>query len=153
MKGRPPTPSSVRNLTGIDKRKKDTIGKKKPKTSSLRTLPKPPKTLEKPGAEFWKTIGKACLNVGVLTEPDLTALELTCRCWDRLENARDQLGNKLLESGQFGQKKHVLLLIVQQEEEKLLKYLVQFGLTPVARERITSEGPGADDPFSEFFDS
>jgi len=70
--------------------------------------------------------------------------------YNRLERAREVLGETLLEDGQFGEKKHPLLLIIQQEEDRLSKHLQQMGLTPVARERVTFSLPDKDNPFAEF---
>ena len=93
-------------------------------TISLR----PPATLGKHGKRFWNKVGKRGIEIGLIQETDIIHLTMTCHCYDRLERAREQLAEKLLEDSQFGEKKHPLLLIIQQEEDRLSKYLQQMGI-------------------------
>ncbi|MDB2499341.1 phage terminase small subunit P27 family [bacterium] len=139
MKGRPPKPQGLRNLTGIQS--------KRPKPKEIASpqfdFPTAPDEVGEDGRNFWNKIGKSCHSVGVLFETDLELLTIACQCYDRRERARIQLGDTLIEAGQFGARKHPLLLIIQQEEDRLSKYLQQFGMSPVARERVNFN-PRAD---------
>ena len=146
MKGRPPKPAALRKLQGTNN------SETKSKTSNGFEYPNPPEDLGDYGTQFWNKSGKKCIEAGLIQETDIPHLTMTCHCYDRLERAREQLGDKLLEDGQFGEKKRPLLLIIQQEEDRLSKYLQQMGLTPVARERVNFTVPDDDDPFAEYLD-
>ena len=126
---RPPKPQALRKITGLPSRrpKRNNIMKNKFNYTN------PSANIGKYGKRFWNKFGKICFEAGLIHETDIPHLTMTCHCYDRLERAREQLGDKLLEDGQFGEKKHPLLLIIQQEEDRLSKHLQQMGLTPIAR--------------------
>jgi len=117
-------------------------------------LPPAPSWLTTEAKAEWKRTGEKLLRVGVMTETDTTALLVYCETWARWKDAQDQLFKfgpivKQGKNGYLAQSPY--LQIANKAMEQMLKLLVEFGMTPSSRSRVSSVKPAeSEDPVEKW---
>lgn len=129
MPGPQKKPRALKIVAGTDiKKRRDTHPI--PEFEKVTWVPEPPEYLKGAGLELWKKLGPQLVMCGVLQIVDVYALEQLCYAWQ-----------KYREKAEKGYE-------VTASENNALKALWQeFGLTPAARRRVTSEageGPASN---------
>jgi len=81
-RGPPPTPTKLKILDGTHRKDKHGDPDLEPKGEVLDKLPPPPRHLGAEGKKRWKKTGQILLEMGLLTLPDLEALEVYADAWD-----------------------------------------------------------------------
>tara|TARA_B110001469_G_scaffold125673_1_gene141565 strand:- start:2 stop:451 length:450 start_codon:yes stop_codon:yes gene_type:complete len=120
-----------------------------PKPNPLMDL-KPPMFLNKYGKAEWKRIVPVLSSLGLLTEVDRAALAGYCNAYGTWEEAtREMRGKSMLIFTEKGYPvQNPLLNVVNKQSDIMKGYLVEFGMTPAARSRVTSDsGDEEADPF------
>jgi P27 family predicted phage terminase small subunit len=103
-------------------------------------LPACPSHLNPTAAAEWRRIAKALQRAGVLTPFDRAALAAYCQAYGRWVEAEERLREATLlyrtPSGHVQQSP--LLGIVHKQLEIMGRYMVELGMTPAARSRVTA---------------
>lgn len=157
IRGRKPKPSALHELQGTRNRRKNT----EPRPSGIPTCPK---HLDRVAKAEWKRISEELISVGLLTSADRAALAAYCVAYSRWARAEAELqrlsaGDDLKSLLTIAAKSkfpiaHPLIGISNAAAKLMKEYLVEFGLTPASRTRLTVDtAPASADPFSEFMSS
>ncbi len=103
-------------------------------------LPDPPDDLPHEAIEFWKDTVSLLGDAGVIHRADRSALIALSVQWARAERARKVLAEEgYFALGSMGQiVEHPALSVERQAHSMFLRFAEQYGLTPVAREKIQS---------------
>lgn len=141
MRGRKPTPIHLKLLQGnSDKR-----GANPTEPSPQRRAPTCPSHLCPPAKAEWKRLATQLTVLRILTELDRAALAAYCQAYGRWVEAERKLHETpmllKLPSGYVQQ--NPWLTIANKQLELMHKYLTEFGLSPVARSRVSLAGAGS----------
>jgi P27 family predicted phage terminase small subunit len=113
-----------------------------------------PKHLSKEAKKEWRRISRELLTLGLLTTVDRAALAAYCQAWARwveAEEAMSQPDFQLVRSTDKGYEHASPWVQVANNALKQMRaYLVEFGLTPASRSRVTVAKPEEKDPYNEF---
>lgn len=149
MAGRRPKPTALRELGGNAGHRP--INQAEPKVALLRA--DAPEWLPAEGQAFWMELAPMLTGMRVLTEADRPALVLLCDVYAEWREAREVVRKEgatyeaVTESG-FMWRKRPEVSIAADAWRRMRAMLIEFGMTPAARSRITArdDEPGEDDP-------
>jgi P27 family predicted phage terminase small subunit len=98
-------------------------------------VPKPPKTMGKEGAAFWRQLAPKLHQIGLLTEVDLPLFEQLCGSWDLLQEAnRNIREGKLTTTAKSGYEQVSPWFTIRRETLKqMIQIGARFGLSPSDR--------------------
>ena len=136
-KGRKPLPENLHVLHGNPGKRK-----REAKATSVKPkrVPTPPRSFDKEEKKAWRKVGRILLEMNLLENADIIALELLTKTWVRWEHANDQISQYGLvvktPNGMPVQSPY--LQISNKCLEQMNKLLVEFGMTPSARSRISA---------------
>ena len=147
MKGRKPKPNAIRELDGTLEKKHEAKNIVRPR--GLKKMPPAPRGYCKKATKVWRGLGELLREEGLLTVLDLPAFEIFCDSFDRYTRAKEELGAELIEHTQHGTKQKSMLVVIQRELAEIGRGFDRFGLSPVAREKITSKDPGKAEELAE----
>ena len=103
-------------------------------------------------------MGKRLLALGLVTEIDGAALAAYCQTWARWLDAEQQISQrgtvwKLTNThGQPYIIQSPYLQVANKALEQMMRFLVEFGMSPASRSRVRATPPGGveEDPLEEF---
>ncbi len=148
MGGRKPLPSNVKLLKGTNRADRENKKEPKPKLK----IPEPPDHLSKLALIEWGRVSGELLKLGLLSEIDMAALSAYCQCFSRWAEAEEELKESTLtiktESGNVIQ--NPLVGIANKAMDKMIKCLVEFGMSPSSRSKVTAHLPDQDDEWGDF---
>ena len=137
QKGRKPKPTEIKKLEGNPGKRK--LNEKEPQPE--KTAPDCPEWLENEAKAEWERLAVHLEALGVLTIVDRAAFAGYCECFARWKEAEEFISKHGMiiktPSGYFQQVPQVS--ISQTYLKLLLKFAVEFGLTPSSRSRIIAE--------------
>ncbi len=132
--GRKPVPQGVRELRGTDRADRSNPDEPKPPVE----LPDPPAHLTPTAIEVWYRVGRALVELRVLTAIDLDAFGSYCTLVSRVAELERKIKvddyKTVGSSGTPIQNPEVRTL--NELRAQLLRHAVEFGLTPSSRSRI-----------------
>lgn len=149
--GRRPKPTAQKQLEGS--RIRHDV-RREPRPDGIPTCPK---HLDKGAKAEWRRISAELVKLGLLTSVDRAALAAYCAAYSRWADAEAnvQKFGAVIKSPKSGfpiQSPYVGIANVS--IDIMRKFLVEFGMTPASRTRISSDAPPTStDPFSEFMAS
>ena len=150
-RGPRPTPSSMLRLRGSWRAD---LNADEPQPTS--GAPAKPEDLEPLASAVWDHMAVELSKMRVLTVADGYALEMLCRTWAKWQDAEQSLakhGSVFPIRNPDGSLKYLQqspwVSITRQLSDQLLKMLREFGLTPSARTRISTEPAEAADPLQD----
>ena len=136
MPGPPKKPTALKLVE--DTYRKDRVAKNEPKPKCA--MPQPPKNFNAVAKEEWDRIVKELYDNGLMTNLDRAALVAYCEFWAHYVDASEKLKRRnmvsttaagnLVENPYFSIKKRCA--------ELMHKFLVEFGMTPASRTRISA---------------
>lgn len=148
MRGRKPTPTALKIVRG------NPGGRPLPENEPT---PEPgadmPEWLSPQAAKHWPTVSKQLDTAGVLTQMDVAALALYCEAFARWKHANDQVVKcgPVIKAPSGFPVQSPFLAIANKAHEQMVKLLIEFGMTPSSRARVTkAETSGEDDPYAAF---
>lgn len=157
--GRKPKPTALRELEG--NRGKRPLNQNEPKPQA--TLPSCPRHLNKPARREWHRIAPELLRMGLLTKVDRAALAGYCQCygrWVEAERKLKELAGLSVDKVPYLYKTtngnliiSPLLIVANKSLEQMYRFMVEFGLTPASRSRITLGGPEGDDALDQMLNT
>ena len=148
--GTKPKPTSLKLLHGENRTERLNLNEPKPES----TPPRCPSWLNKDAKAEWRRISKELDVLGLLTRVDLAALAAYCDCFSRFKQASLKLQEEGMvikaPSGYPVQSPH--LSILNKALSDMKSYLVEFGMTPSSRTRISVDKEKKEDEFSKLLD-
>jgi len=146
----PPKPTALRILEGVPGHHPLNLNEPKPKKAN----PECPDWLEDEAKKEWFRIVPELERLGLLTVIDVTALIGYCQSWARFIEAEKYLSehDTCFETDK-GFIMQVPQVAISQKYLKLCQsFMIQFGLTPSSRTRISlSSGEEDEDPMKKLF--
>jgi P27 family predicted phage terminase small subunit len=158
MPGPPPKPTAVKIAEGNPGKRRLNTKEPEPELGE----PSMPRHLCPVARKEWQTIVPELLKLGVLTVIDRAALAAYCESFALWESARREVRKNGItfttksvikdEVIVTGIKRNPAVAIANEALRMMKSYLVEFGLTPASRSRLSVEQPPKeDDPVASFF--
>jgi P27 family predicted phage terminase small subunit len=133
----PPTPFRLRVLRGNPSKKPL---RPEPQPKSAKTFPSPPIFLSEYAVYEWNRTGPELWTLGLLTILDETSFAAYCQAYGLWRLAEERLASEdLVAPGSERNKvQNPLLKIAGQAARDLIRFGMEFGLTPSSRARIAA---------------
>lgn len=149
MRGKRPTPSHLKLLTGTQR--KDRANPAEPQYDKPKLL-RPPSWLSADAKRTFKTLGKQLTESGVMKSCDTLALSLLAEAHATYCEA-DRLVREegLTYTANSGLKKITPAVRIRLDAANQVRHLMtEFGLTPSSRSRVKGDPTLVNDPLQEF---
>jgi P27 family predicted phage terminase small subunit len=110
-----------------------------------RGLPLCPGHLNRPAAKEWRRVARLLSEMGVLTTIDRAALAAYCQAYGRWVEAEEKLRETpmLFKTPSGYVQQSPWLGIANKQLELMGRYMVELGMTPASRSRVTVSGGGS----------
>ena len=137
MAGRRPLPTALKLIQGNPGKRP--INKDEPKPEIK--APTCPPHLSRPAKNEWKRIVPILTNLGIMTKVDRAAIAAYCQSYGRWVEAE----NKVQERGDVVKTTNgnivtnPYLSVANRAMDNMRKFLVEFGMTPSSRSRISAD--------------
>lgn len=144
-RGRKPKPTNLKILYGNQGKRALNEDEPTPDVELVRC----PEYIIGEAREQWNTVGPQLEALGVMTRLDAMALAMlanSCARWIAAEAMVKKTG-EVLKSAEGGFYQNPYLAVANKAWEQMNKMLVEFGMTPSSRSRITANKPGTTDDF------
>ncbi|CAJ7420107.1 P27 family phage terminase small subunit [Burkholderia pseudomallei] len=147
MRGRKPTPTALKLVRGNPGKRP--LPENEP-TPSLDV--QMPEYLSAQAAKHWPIVTKQLQDAGVLTSMDATALSLFCECFAKWKHANDQVlkFGPVIKAPSGFPVQSPFLAIANKAHDQMCKLLVEFGMTPSSRSRVTAKKPDPTAQYAKF---
>jgi len=141
-KGRKPIPSKIRALRGNPGKRKLNAWEPQPRAE----VPTCPDWLVDEAKREWNRVVGELAACGLITGVDRAALAAYCECWAVWREARGLLatGGLTTTNADGGLKKHPAATVANEALSQMHKFLIEFGMTPASRSRISVGGEKKD---------
>lgn len=118
-------------------------------------IPKCPEHLDDEAKSEWMRISQELLSAGLLTMVDRAALAGYCQSWSDWTDATLQLTKegKVYVDDKQARRKNPYFDIAYKAKHSMKDFLVEFGMTPSSRSRITASMPPPRDKLEEFLNA
>lgn len=139
MKGRKPKPTAIKRLAGNPGKRPLNEGEPQPPVPT--GTPYVPRHLNEEGRREWHRIVGILIEIGLYTEIDRAALAGYCQAWgDWVEAVRQvkSTGGPVVKSSGGNMYQNPYLAVANRAQVELRKWLVEFGMTPSSRSRVTT---------------
>lgn len=116
-------------------------------------IPAPPDHLTGHALEKWHELTPILFDLGLLTMADRDPLVLYCEEYARYRDAQDEIAREgmFIETDKGNVIQHPAVGIVHKAIGIMHRLMVEFGMTPAARSKVSSSRkPNEADPFAEF---
>lgn len=148
-RGRRPKPVELKLLEG------NPGGRRLPTVDEQPTVthgkPVAPPNLPQQAQILWRELVKLLDSMGVLANSDRRALEMLCRAYALYLQAQDEITKHGLlvqsfnaQTGLEMWKRNPAVDIANAAHTNMVRLLIEFGLTPAARGKVSKEGPKKD---------
>lgn len=150
MKGRKALPANLHMLHGTHRGDRHGGG------VAVRIVnPEPPSGLPEVAEAEWRKMAPVLSGYKLLSDLDLTALEMYCRVyarWLAAEKALEESGTLVFETQTGYQTQSAHLNIINQCLKQMQSIMAEFGMTPATRERLKAiaNQPKQGDLFGDF---
>lgn len=136
MPGPPKKPTALKLVEGTYR--EDRVAKNEPRPKAR--VPKPPKHFSPLALEEWNRIVQELADNGLMTNLDRAALVAYCEFWEAYVQAADKLreGGMIYVSANGNMCENPYFSIKKRAAELMHKFLVEFGMTPASRTRISA---------------
>jgi P27 family predicted phage terminase small subunit len=151
MRGRKPTPSELRRLRGNPGRRPM---KNEAQPPISERVPRPPVHLFGSARKEWFKIAPLLHEVGLLTNLDTRALEGYCMNYGRWVEAEEEIRRTgtVIRSKNGQPTISPYVRIANDSYQAWTKALIEFGMTPSSRSRVTISKPEEPDAFQLFLE-
>ena len=149
MAGRRPKPSAIKALAGNPGKRRANPDEPKPDG-----IPSCPDHLDDAAKAEWNRISSELAGLGLLTSVDRAALAAYCSSWSRWLTAEEHIRKHglVLKAPSGYPIQSPYLSIANTALDQLRKFLIEFGLTPASRSKVTArpKASNTDDGWGEF---
>jgi P27 family predicted phage terminase small subunit len=149
MKGRKPTPTTLRILRGNPGKRP--LPRDEPKLKP--ELPEPPEILQSVALAEWHRMAPLLHGAGLLTAIDGSALAAYCQSYATWVEAHEKIRERgtVVVSSKGQPMLSPYLKVANIAMQQWTRMLVEFGMTPSSRSRVkVPEAPTAGDPYTEW---
>ncbi len=148
------TPTALKKLKGGRRTYHQPMPKDEPMPEKTEKPPGAPRHLDKVGKKEWRRMAKELHALGLLTKIDLVGLAAYCSTYALWLKAQAQIQTHgVLIKAQSGfPMQSPYLQISNKAMEEMRKWLVEFGMTPSSRSRVSVKPKEKKDPRKEFLD-
>ena len=151
MRGAKPKPAEIKLLEGNPGNRPIDPNRPQP----ARGLPPCPTHLKGEARREWRRLGSRLERVGLVTEVDTAAFSAYCTAWARHVEAEKMLATEgaIVKAPSGYPIPNPWLAVTNKAMDQMKAFLVEFGMTPSSRNRVTA-APINDrsDPSDEFFE-
>jgi P27 family predicted phage terminase small subunit len=144
--GPPPIPTKIKLLRGNPGKR--ALNTKEPKPRSA--IPSCPPHLNAVARKEWRRAIRELATLGLISNLDRAALAIYCEAYARWVDASDHIRKfgVIVKSPGGYPMQSPYLAILNKAIEQMRAFIVEFGMTPSARSRVTvADAPKADDAF------
>jgi P27 family predicted phage terminase small subunit len=136
-------PNAIKKLEGNPGKRPLNENEPVPGTSR----PRCPAHLNIPAQTEWKRIVPQLEALGLITQLDRAALAAYCQAYGRWIEAERMIAKHgtVIKNPNGGLSTSPFLWVANKAIEQMYKYLLEFGLTPVSRTRVSVAKPGEND--------
>jgi len=151
MRGRKPKPTKLRMLQGNPGKRP--LNTQEPAYRALQS--ECPEFLGVQARKEWDRIKAVFDQQELITESDYSALTAYCAAWGRWIEAEDHIkqSGMLVKSPSGYAIQNPWLAISNRAFEQMMKFMVEFGMTPSSRSRVKTVGPEEKSGLEEFLGS
>ena len=148
MAGRRPKPTHLRVLQGNPGKRPLNVNEPKPKVEQLT----PPEHLNAIALSEWNRVSEELSRLGLLTTVDRAAFAAYCTVYARWVDAEEGLKKTgpVVRAPSGYPMISPYYTVANQSLQLMRSYLIEFGLTPAARSRISIGPRQQDDPVEDF---
>lgn len=157
MPGPPPTPTILKMMKGNP-------GKRRlhpePQPTVSEKCPEPPPFIDGFARDEWWEIAPQLHRLGLLTRIDVPALAAYCYAFGQWRQAAEALARMadrdetmhglLIRTSDGNARRNPLVKIAADAAEDMVRFAGEFGLTPIARQRLGAAGYAPPSPPSKF---
>ena len=149
-RGPKPKPTKLKKLEGV---RTDRINEDEPEPGPGKVTC--PRFLSKGAKDEWQRIASELTRLGLLAPIDRAAFAAYCQSYGRwVQTERLLLEKGIIAKGSKGQViASPLLWISTSASKMMLKFAVEFGLTPSSRSRLIAAEPPERDPMDELLNT
>jgi P27 family predicted phage terminase small subunit len=148
-RGRPPKPTVLKRLAGNPGKR--TLNPNEPDPRRDDVAPSPPRHLSREAKREWRRVVPELHRLGLLTRIDTAALEAYCEAYatwvDATKRVREQ--GMVFNSPNGWPVQNPYLSIANQAAKEIHRWLVEFGMTPASRSRVSVERKDEKDPYED----
>jgi len=147
MRGRKPQPDELKKFKGTYDPRYGNPNAPKPRVSR----PTCPQFLTKTAKAEWKRIAPELEALGLLTQLDRAALAGYCSAFGDYVDASKVLAKEglVIRDSKGRLIPHPILRVLNKSQEQMKSFLVEFGMTPSSRSRLSVVPPSTGDPMEE----
>ena len=137
MAGRRPLPTALKLIRGNPGKRP--INRDEPKPAV--TIPTCPAHLSPIAKTEWRRISKMLANLGIVTPIDRAALAAYCQSYGRWVDAEKKVQERgdVVKSANGNIMTNPYLSVANRAMDNMRKFLVEFGMTPSSRSRISTD--------------
>ena len=113
-------------------------------------IPEPPDHLSPEAVEEWNRLGVELAKLGLISQIDRAAFAVYCQAYgrwvhaERMIQAADGITGLITTTPNGFQQMSAWLVISKQAVEQMKIFLIEFGMTPSSRSRVTPSSPQGD---------
>ena len=146
--GRKPKPTALKILNGNPGHKP--LNKREPQPRQ--TVPRCPGHLDEVAKREWRRVIREVRGMGMITALDRVGLAVYCVLWSRWVTAEEQLAKTglIIKTTTGNVIQNPLLGVANRAQAELRKWVVEYGLTPSSRSRISVPEQTTEDEFTMF---
>jgi P27 family predicted phage terminase small subunit len=146
MKGRKPTPTHLKLMRGNPGKRPINESEAQPDRGADM-----PTWLSIDAQAHWPIVAKQLDDAGVLTTMDQTALGLYCEAFARWKNANDMVvkTGAVIKAPSGYPVQSPFVSVSNKAFEQMTKLLIEFGMTPSSRSRVTAKKKESENPFTK----
>lgn len=147
MRGRKPVPTALKLVRGNPGKRPLPENEPTPKGDAVM-----PDWLSPEAAKHWPLVAGQLHDAGILTSIDTTALALYCEAFARWRAASDQVAKfgSVVKAPSGFPVQSPFLAIANKAQEQMTKLLIEFGMTPSSRARVTKAPDESGDEYADF---
>jgi P27 family predicted phage terminase small subunit len=147
MRGTKPTPTALKIVRGNPGKRP--LPENEPTPSAGADAPE---YLSPAAAKHWPMVAKQLNDANILTAIDAAALALYCEAFARWRHACDQVNKygPVIKAPSGFPVQSPYLAIANKAHEQMTKLLIEFGMTPSSRSRVTRADSGESDQSAAF---
>lgn len=141
--GRKPIPTALKIVQGNPGKRP--LPKNEPQPERGATMPD---WLSPDAAAQWPLVARHLAEAGILTAIDAPALGLYCEAFARWKHANDQVMKfgPVVKAPSGFPVQSPFLSIANRAWDQMMKALIEFGMTPSSRSRVSADGQEAERP-------
>ena len=151
--GAKPKPTALKLVRGNPGKRP--LGKAEPKPKP--NVPTPPPHLCEDAVDEWQRVCGELAALGIISNLDRAALSAYCQAYGRwaqaeraLAKMKNDAGGLIIQTQSGNMIQNPLVGVANKAMADMVRYCVEFGMTPSARTRIQAESVEEDNPFAQF---